>query len=415
MFVRSNFSQHLSGFISDFENAKSYEQLISDNTIFSRSCIRPDPIQSISSIRKFIYSIATQKHHQIEIRNAESILLFGLDSIGYRFAKSVFAPDHSLPLTSVFPSTSVCAWTYAFTGYPPEITRMISPIFYCNEIDDMYITLTDTYGRDGHWKNDLEGAEKFPIPHLDNIFSDLNPQEFDTVCINGAYAYSFSRWSNALLYDARKVYKSSSDWNQIALSPEKIVAAIIEDVTVSIRERRNSRKLFTWYLVELDSYVHVHGYSRELELALTRLDSFFRDLSSNGHLVIMFADHGQVPQVFSPQTEKWHDVIGKEFCRYQPAGAGRTRWCYPRPKFESFVFERSREILGENAIILHRDEIVDAGLMQVGPNMRVQVGEIIALALTEKFPLAVFGEGFTHEHGSVGIDEMLVPLMVWER
>ena len=57
--------------------------------------------------------------------------------------------------------------------------------------------------------------------------------------------------------------------------------------------------------------------------------------------------------------------------------------------------------------------LISLGILSIGENLRSQVGEIIALALTDDFPLAVYGEGFTYEHGAVRKDEMCVPLMVW--
>lgn len=172
--------------------------------------------------------------------------------------------------------------------------------------------------------------------------------------------------------------------------------------------------MFVWSLIDFDSYIHVHGYSHELARALNVLSDFFQDLAQKGHLVITFADHGQTQQKYSPLTEEWHKIIGTNHCRNQAGGAGRARWAYPTPKNETFVFEKTKEILGDNALVLHRDDLSRHSILSVGPNLRLQVGEIIALALTDNFPLAVYGDGFTHEHGALSADEMCVPLMAWK-
>lgn len=401
-------------FVYDFDQAKSYEALCTENKIFSGTCIRPDNVQSISRIRQFIKSVASKKHKQATLGSSESIILLGFDSIKYGFAKQTLNPDLMVPLTSVFPSTSVCAWTWALTGQPPEISRIIAPAFYAKEIGDMYVTLDDTYGHNGNWKSDKEGARRFPVLELDNFFTDINKLGFETVCINGVYAYTFSRWSQALLKDAGRVEQSKSDWNKIFTSPAQIAQSIIEDVNNAISTRDTKKPLFVWSLIDFDSYIHVHGYSHELARALNVLSDFFQDLAQKGHLVITFADHGQTQQKYSPLTEEWHKIIGTNHCRNQAGGAGRARWAYPTPKNETFVFEKTKEILGDNALVLHRDDLSRHSILSVGPNLRLQVGEIIALALTDNFPLAVYGDGFTHEHGALSADEMCVPLMAWK-
>ena len=344
-------------FIQDFDAGKSQADLYRDNELFSGTCIRPDNIQSVSNIRPFIKSVASHQHKQARMGSAQSIIVLGLDSLKYTFAKATLHPDRMLPLTSVFPSTSVCAWTWALTGQSPEVSKMVSPIFYAKEINDMYITLNDTYGHDGDWRSDEAGVQQFSIRKLDNFFTDLNQLGFETVCINGFYAYKTSRWSQALLKDAGRVEKSKSDWNKIIMSPDKIVESIIEDVTNAINSRDPNKNLFVWSLVDIDSYIHVFGYSDELVKALSVLEEFIQDLASQGHLVISFADHGQTPQKYSSLTEDWHKIIGTDYCRYQPAGAGRARWSYPKPGNETFVFERTKEILGDNAAVIHRDEL----------------------------------------------------------
>lgn len=401
-------------FVYNFDFARSLEQIRCENMLFSDRCLRPDRVQSISNIRRFVESIATHQHKQLELGAAESIILLGLDSIKYDYAMRTFSPSWILPLTSVFPSTSVCAWTSAFTGAPAEISRMVSPIFYAAEIRDMYITLNDSYGHEGSWKFDEKGVKRFPVHRLDNIFTDMNRIGYETVCINGVYASTISRWSQALLKDAERVAVSISDWDSIEMNPGNIVDTIIDDIQHAIAFRDPSRRLFAWYLVNLDSYIHVHGYSNELTGALKKLDVFINELASAGHLVISFADHGQTRQKYSGLTDQWNRLIGSKYCRHQAGGAGRARWCYPKAKYESLVFEETKDLFGESAIVFHRDELGDHGLLEVGPNLQCQVGEILALAVAEEFPLAVYGEGFTFEHGSVSYDEMCVPLMIWD-
>ncbi len=61
--------------------------------------------------------------------------------------------------------------------------------------------------------------------------------------------------------------------------------------------------------------------------------------------------------------------------------------------------------------MLSASDLVDLGLLPDAPGPLERVGEVVALALTERFPLE--DPDMRYEHGSVHPDEMLVPLATW--
>lgn len=404
----------MTNYIFDLERVKTRNELIRDNAIFSGRGVRPDAYQSVSNIRPFIRSIALGTHPQISIGDQKSIVLVGLDSIKHSFAEHIFRPDHMVCMTSVFPSTSIRVWPSALTGYSPETFGSVGPVFYAKEINALYNALDDSYRIDGPFIVDSKVTDKHPIGSKDNLFSDLNAVGFQTVCINGFYACKSSRWSKAMQENAERYVTSKYDWRKITMQPDQIVASIRDDVSDALASRDTNRSSLVWTLTDIDCYVHEHGYSDSLKTALGELDGFLRELSAGGHLVIAFADHGQVPQVVSSFTEGWDKIHNDENCRRPSGGAGRVRWSYPRQGRERILKEKIEGLLGENAAVIWRDDLEKLGILSLGENLRSQIGEIVVLGLTDDFPLALHGDGFIYEHGSVSKGEMLVPLMIYK-
>ncbi len=400
--------------ILDLAALKSKDRLAKANSIFDGRGIRPDAVQSITSIRPFIHAIATGTHPQVKLGKAESLILIGLDSIKFDFANEIFTPDSLSCLTSVFPSTSICAWPSAVTGKSPEEFRSIGPVFYAREIDALYNALDDSYRTTSDFIVDPRVTNKYPMGSDDTVFTDLEGQGFQTVCINGFYAQKISRWSQGIQKDAGRIDISKSDWGQIVMRPDLIVNSIIEDVGNALSARHKGSKSFVWNLVDIDCYIHEHGYTGELKSALTRLNSYFGQLAAEGHTVVAFADHGQVPQKISSYTEGWNKIHTDEVVRMPSGGAGRVRWSYPHAGKEEELKEKIQALLGDSAMVIHRDELESLGILPLGENLKSQIGEIITFALTDDYPLAIHGGGFIYEHGSVTPDEMLVPLMVYQ-
>ncbi len=401
-------------FSFDLEKVRTRNALIHANSIFSGRGVRPDAHQSVTNIRPFVRAVAAGSHPQISVGEKKSIVLIGLDSIKHSFAEKVFKPDHLVCMTSVFPSTSIRVWPTALTGYSPETFGSVGPVFYAKEIDALYNALDDSYRVQESFVVDPKVTDQHPIGSKDNLFSDLNVLGFQTVCINGFYAHKKSRWSQAMQENAGRYVTSKYDWRNITMQPDLIVASIREDVSEALTSMNKGQNALVWTLSDIDCYVHEHGYSDNLKTALDELDGFFRELANNGHLVIAFADHGQVPQVVSTFTEGWDNIHSDENCRRPSGGAGRVRWSYPRPGHEQALKEQIEGLLGDTAAVIWRADLEKLGILSLGENLKSQIGEIVVLGLTEDFPLALHGDGFIYEHGSVSRDEMLVPLMIYK-
>jgi len=161
-----------------------------------------------------------------------------------------------------------------------------------------------------------------------------------------------------------------------------------------------------WVYVNLDDYVHLHGYDGAAEQALQALETAATRWAGQGWTVVAHADHGQVRRVRDQGLEAvWAAVDTPALCAFPGAGAGRTRWLYPRPGNAAEVVERLRHGLGPNALVLSASELVDLGLVSDAPRLLERVGGVVALALTEHFPLE--DPDMRYEHGSVGPDAVV--------
>jgi hypothetical protein len=68
-----------------------------------------------------------------------------------------------------------------------------------------------------------------------------------------------------------------------------------------------------------------------------------------------------------------------------------------------------RDLLGEDAIVCHRDELADVGV--VPAHGLPGCGEIVMIATGAAFPVP--DPAYVFEHGSFTRGEMLVPLALW--
>lgn len=185
---------------------------------------------------------------------------------------------------------------------------------------------------------------------------------------------------------------------------------------------RRGRALVYCYWSEVDKAGHVHGpNSLDWGVALEELDDFAARLvqtSPQDTVVVVTADHGMID---APHTQRRDVAIEPELGEGITVLAGEPRapqaWCVPGAAAD--VAAAWRELLGQDAVVLERDEAIDAGWF--GPvearNTR-RVGDVIA---------AMLGDGATlldsrllrpevlalrGHHGSITPDETQIPLLV---
>ncbi|QIK73425.1 alkaline phosphatase family protein [Propioniciclava coleopterorum] len=179
------------------------------------------------------------------------------------------------------------------------------------------------------------------------------------------------------------------------------------------------RSLVYLYERSLDHTGHGQGWgSPQWREALRRVDALARDvraaLPADARLLIT-GDHGMI----DAPRDRWvivEDVpeLGAEVTLL--AGEGRLRQLYARPEHVAAVADRWRDVLGERAWVLTRDEAIDADWFgPVDGRMASRIGDVLVAmrddgaVMTRTQPREF---GLVGMHGSLTELETRVPLLV---
>jgi hypothetical protein len=180
------------------------------------------------------------------------------------------------------------------------------------------------------------------------------------------------------------------------------------------------RVLVTAYHGHLDATGHTHGTSSAAwRYQLSHVDKLAEQLATglpDGSLLYVTADHGMV----DVGTDERIDVDDTPALLEGVAllgGEPRARHVYAEPGAAADVLAAWREILGERAYVVSRDEAVaDGWFGEVRPEMEPRIGDVVAAPAgtaaivatkTEPRESALIGM-----HGSLTHDEQLVPLLM---
>lgn len=399
---------------SDFMN---YDSLIREQSCFNGIGIKPSEKQSIQNLKNIFVSIIKGESNLAKLGKQNSLIVLGLDAISYNVAKNCFTPTTIFPLTSTFPTTSVTAWTTTVSGLSPSLHNLPGVVYFAPEINKMYNCLDNAILIGNEWKTNYINSKRIRYGKYETFFNLIN-KFAETVVIDGYFSYDIARWSSCLIQGASKVQKSKSDWSTITFSPNKIIDSIIEDVEFALITRNQSKKLFLWSLVNTDHYIHVNGYSEELNAQLERLNQKILQWNENGHTVIIHSDHGQVKNFSDKKLEDcWNYITSEELSNFC-GGAGRTRWIYPKKNCETKLVDKLEKEFGNLIKIIHKNELHKLGLLNVDDSNN-RIGTIVVIAIDHTFPIINSAENYyskssiKYEHGSILPDEMIVPLVIY--
>jgi hypothetical protein len=337
---------------------------------------------------------------------ARRVIVVAVDGVGFDVAREVWSPDLMVALRTTFPSTSSSAWLSAVTGCGVE-KHLVPGVRY--RVGDRLVDCFD----DGPWPQDDRPAD------LTTVFERLAQRGTRSLVIPGEVSTWGIAWIDALFRGAR-VLESDVNWERMRFAPRaqarvvlaRLREAVDQAVDEAVDAQADDARLLIWCWIDVDDHVHRHGYVREVLGALADLGAAARTLADNGYIVVALSDHGLVPTRCPPRMrEQWRDANSSALCRLPPGGAGRTRWCYPRPGREAEVLDRVGDALGDDAIVVERDQLTDLGLMEVSEGIQVRIGEVVAIATDSRFPTP--DPTARYEHGGITPTEMTVPLATW--
>ncbi|WJK33627.1 alkaline phosphatase family protein [Solwaraspora sp. WMMA2065] len=338
-------------------------------------------------------------------RARRGVIMLAVDGLSYDAALAAgWRTAELTKLASTFPSTSTTAWLTAITGVGPAQHGVPGMVYRVPGRGTLVYAVTGRVLAQG--PADPGGDPRLVIEH---------PTIFDRAAGDGVQCRAVAReiahlpgpWAQALLRGATVVPAAPSETlARQARDPALLVDAAMKEVDEQIGGQaggvRRRQPMLLWTYVNLDDYLHRHGYDERAVAAMAELGSRAARWAQAGWTVIGYSDHGQVRCTPDPDLVRAWSVLDDPARRLLPAGgAGRVRWLYPAPGDEDEeVGGRLAAALGSSARIVATDEA-----------LRDRVGPVIAIAADERFPVP--DTSLSWEHGADSPDETVVPLAIW--
>ena len=353
-----------------------------------------------------------------------TVVVVVLDAVGYLSFKRLLEREQTsfgwlvengtfVPLTSVFPSTTMAALSSIWTGRTPADHGFLGRRLFLAEygfLADMIRLMPAIHGQPGSLMQWGWVPEAFiPVPHLAQLLADVGGR---TV---------------AHLYGPH----AGGGLSRLFLRGVEHIEGFINysDMWINVRETVTQRKeaplLASAYWAGTDDVAHTYGPEDErLEAAVRQIaQSFERDFlaplpaaAREGTVVIITADHGQVetPPERAVHLED-HPAL-KEMLLGPPSAEPRASYLHVRRGCAEMARDYIATYLGDQFLVLDMEQAVAAGLFGPGEmprESRKRLGDLLLLARDDS---RLIPEGASArdrgEHGSLWPEEMLVPLLM---
>lgn len=394
--------------------------------------IRPHGEQSLTSVHPLLLQLLGEEGwtprvwaprasgaRTVRVRPGRALVVLAMDGVGFDLAAEAWGPDGPdglWPLTSTFPSTSATAWLTSTTGLGVD-RHLVPGVRYAvaagGDRELLFDCFSDRPLASSNGDGPADAAETAPVVGQGRtVFEAATEAGAAAVAVLGDLASLPGRWSAALLRGAVPV-APEEPVEGLRLRPSDMVAAAVRDVDRVLDALAADRPTLAWTFVHVDPYAHAFGYDEAFAAAVATAQDAARRWAAAGHVVVAHADHGLTAARPEPGLQALWDETADDpsRCRLPSGGAGRVRWAYPRAGAEEEVAGRLAEGLGEEAAVLAPRDLERLGLLRLSEGLRGRIGEVVAVATGDRFPIPE--RGGRAEHGSVSPEEMLVPFAVW--
>ncbi|TFH07635.1 MAG: alkaline phosphatase family protein [Candidatus Atribacteria bacterium] len=353
-------------------------------------------------------------------RSYSRIVFLVLDGLGYRKAQALFReyPDSALrglgeagcqvPLTSVYPSTTVAALSSLSTGLTPLEHGMIGYRLYLRETAS--ITNMIRFTTIGNSRPDSAFAigldRETLIPHP-TVHERLQAQGISVHSVLPGYI------ANSGLSTAH--YRGCTEVHSAVSLPDMFVR------TREILQKSGDKTFISLYWPGLDSVAHVMGPDSEsyrdefcaVDAAIRRgLVGQVEDT-----LFIATSDHG-----FVSMRPEDYLLLNGEFdadraLLMPPVGEPRASYLYARDGKKKLIRNAFASPRDDGLICIDSQELVDSGLIGINtphPEIANRIGDLALLSTGtagtfQEYPDAALLRGM---HGGLTEEEMLVPLIM---
>lgn len=353
-----------------------------------------------------------------------TVIVVVLDAVGYLGFKRLLEREDTgfgrlvengtfVPLTSVFPSTTMAAMSSIWTGRTPADHGFLGRRLFLAEygfLADMIRLMPVLHGKPGSLMDWGWVPEAFiPVPHLAQLLSDAGGR---TV---------------AHLYGPH----AGGGLSRLFLRGVEQIEGFINysDMWINVRDtvvqRTEDPLLVNVYWAGTDDLAHKYGPEDErLEAAVRQIaQSFERDFlapmpraAREGTVVIITADHGQVetPPDRAVHLSDHPDL--KEMLLWPPSAEPRASYLHVRRGQAEAARTYVAEHLADRFLLVDMEQALAAGLFGPGEmptESRNRLGDLLLLARNDSrlIPEGASAED-RGEHGSLRPEEMLVPLLM---
>ncbi|MCP4538346.1 MAG: alkaline phosphatase family protein [Chloroflexi bacterium] len=361
----------------------------------------------------------------------QRVVMVILDAVGYLHLQRVLAESKKdstfyrlaqagrlVPLTSVFPSTTVAALTTLWTGRTP--------------LDHGFLGTKLLLGKQGLLANMLTLGPAIHRKPGELSKWGWDPEEFVTVPSLGQQLTN--NGIRAIAHTHLPFI--GGDLTRIFLRGMENIRGHVDfsDMWINLRRALSQRPssntpLFvSGYWGGIDNTAHVYGPEGEpFQAAIRHLDRSLKEdflaalptAAREGTLLIITADHGQTT---TPPEQIVHLSDHPDLQRMlliPPAAETRAAYLYVRPGQTESLRAYIAEHLNNRFLLLETEHVLNAGLFgplngtEPPPEIRARLGDMLLLAqdnsrlLFTKDPVPFHGH-----HGSLMAEEMLVPLLM---
>ena len=356
--------------------------------------------------------------------SVRTVIIVVLDAVGYLGFKRLLEQEETgfgwlgekgtfVPLTSVFPSTTMAAMSTLWTGRAPADHGFLGRRLFLAEygfLADMIRLMPAIHGQPGsliQWGWEPEAF--IPVPYLAQLLSDAG-------CQTVAHLYG---------------PHAGGGLSRLFLRGMERIEGFINysDMWINLRDtvigRTEMPLLVSAYWAGTDDVAHKYGPDDErVEAAIRQIaQSFEQDFlgslpaaAREGTVVIITADHGQVETPPGRAVHlKEHPEL-KEMLLWPPSAEPRASYLHVRPECAGKVCDYVAARLADRFLVLEMEQAVAAGLFGPGEiprESRARLGDLLLLARNDS---RLIPDGSTAadrgEHGSLLPEEMLVPLLM---
>jgi predicted AlkP superfamily pyrophosphatase or phosphodiesterase len=356
------------------------------------------------------------------------VVLVVVDALGYRRFLEVLEgePDNAVadfrskgallvPLTSVFPSTTVSAISTLWTGRTPLEHGFLGYRLFLREFgmraEMIRFQPAEAQAPDLLVDAGLNPEEFLPVPGLAQLLADYGiPTHF--LIFQGYMDSALSRMHR----------RGVPDENVHALVTSSDMWVLLRQL---LEERASERLLVVAYWGAADGISHLRGPDSESLEAEARnlLYSMGREFLSRlspaaaaGTVLMLTADHGHVHTPLEATVYlKDHPGLTRHLLM-RPTGEPRASYLYTVTGERDAARDYIRQHLAEQFVVIESERALAAGLFGAGqpaPETRYRVGNLVVIARRDYILYDRDDEPETRgRHGGLAPEEMLVPFVI---